>query len=163
MRSDLEALKVPYRIPQAWRDLRLPGKPAKSCCSPLREDKNSSFSVFGDGRRFNDFATGDRGDVFDLIAKVRGCDTAGAIRFVEEHLGIVRPEHWPAQPQKPARKIPPLRPGTENELREMAERRGFNVEALRLAQRRGFLYFCTLWGHSAWCITDCRRELFELR
>jgi hypothetical protein len=48
-------------------------------------------------------------------------------------------------------------------LHELVERRGFNAEALRLAEQRGFLHYTTLWGHAAWCITDARRALFEFR
>jgi hypothetical protein len=129
----------------------------------LREDRSPSFSVFDEGRRFQDFATGDRGDVFDLVAMVRGCDMAGAIRFIEERLGVTRPERKPEAPPKPGPKLPPLRQGTEAELRELSERRGFSIEALRLAERREFLSFCAQWGHAAWCITDCRRELHEFR
>jgi hypothetical protein len=160
---ELTDLKDRYRIPQAWRDLGLRGEPAKSCTSPLREDRTPSFSVFDDGRRFHDFATGDRGDVLDLIAKVRGCDTAAAIKFVEERLGIVRQERKPQPTQKAGPKLPSLRRGTDAELRELSERRGFSMEGLRLAERRGFLHFCAQWGHTAWCITDCRRELHEFR
>ena len=161
---ELAELKSRYRIPQAWRDLGLRGEPAKSCRSPLRDDdQNPSFSVFDDGRRFHDFATGDRGDVFDLVAKVRGCDTTGAIRFVKERLGVARQECQPQAPPKPGLKLPPLRRGTDAELRELSARRGFSVAALRLAERRGFLHFGVLWGHATWCITDCRRELHEFR
>ena len=49
------------------------------------------------------------------------------------------------------------------ELRQLAERRGFSVDALALAQQRGFLFFANLWGHAAWCLTDSRRGLFEFR
>jgi hypothetical protein len=160
---ELTLLKDRYTIRDAWRDLNLPGEPAKACRSPLREDRNPSFSVFDDGRRFHDFATGDRGDVLDLIAKVRGCDTAAAIKFIEERLGITRPERKPQPTEKTGPKLPPLRRGTEAELRELSERRGFGIEGLRLAERRGFLHFCAQWGHSAWCITDCRGELHEFR
>lgn len=163
MTHDLPALKQRYRIPQAWRDLGLKGQPAKNCSSPLREDRSPSFSVFDDGRRFHDFATGDRGDVLDFIAKARGCDTAAAIRFIEERLGITRPERKTQPTQRTGRKLPPLRPGTAAELRELSERRGFSIEGLRLVERRGFLHFCNQWGHGAWCITDCRGELHEFR
>ena len=160
---ELSDLKERYRIPQAWRDLGLKGEPAKSCSSPLREDRTPSFSVFDDGLRFHDFGTGDRGDVFDLVANVLGCDTAGAIHFVVERLGIGRRERKPIAPCKAGPKLPPLRRGTDAELRELSELRGFSIEALRLAERRGFLSFCAQWGHAAWCITDCRRELYEFR
>jgi hypothetical protein len=163
---EIASLKDCYRIDRAWRDLGLPGEPGKICRSPFpaghkNGDANPSFSVFADGARWKDFSTGESGSVLDLITKARGCDVAEAIRFVEDRLGIPRSEHKPDAAKKP--QIPPLRRGTESELRELAERRGFNTEALRLAERRGFLWFTTFWGHSAWCITDARRALYEFR
>lgn len=160
---EMSDLKLRYTIRDAWRDLNLPGAPAKTCRSPLREDRNPSFSVFDDGRRFHDFASGERGDVFDLVAKVRGCDIAAAIKFIEERLGIPRPEGKPPPLQNAGPKLPPLRRGTDAELREVSERRGFGIEALGVAWRRGFLHFCSQWGHAAWCITDSRQELHEFR
>ena len=148
--------------------MSLPGEPGKICHSPFAAehkhgDANPSFSVFDDGRRAKNFATGEHFDIFDFIRKARGCDMAEAIRFVQDRLGIPRPERKPDAAQKSCQKIPPLRRGSEAELHELAERRGFNVEALRLAEKRGFLHFTMLWGHAAWCITDARRALFEFR
>ena len=163
MKHDIAVLKDRYRIPQAWGDLDLKGEPGKSCSSPLREDRTPSFSVFDDGQRFHDFATGETGDVFDFVRAALGCDLATAIRFVEARLGIRRPERQAGAAPKTAPKLPPLRRGTDAELRALSERRGFSVEALRLAERRGFLSFCAQWGHAAWCVGDCRRELFEFR
>jgi len=165
---EIRELKEAYRIPAAWHDLGLPGEPRKICRSPFpgdhkHGDANPSFSVFDDGRRANDFATGEHFDVFDIIRKVRGCNMAEAIRFVQDRLGIPRPERKPDAANKSGPKIPSLRRGTESELHELAERRGFNPEALRLAEARRFLCFTTLWGNAAWCITDERRTLFEFR
>ena len=92
---ELDTLKVRYWIPDPWGDLGFPGEPRASCRSPwpnehAHGDANPSFSVFDEGRRWKDFATGEGGDVFDLVAKARGCDIAGAIRFAEERLGIAR-------------------------------------------------------------------------
>lgn len=167
MRS-LGDLKTHYSIARAWRDEGLPGEPATVCRSPFRAehkhgDANPSFSVFDEGRRWKDFATGEGGDVFDLITKVRGCDMAEAIRFVEDRLGIMRPQQPPASTGKSSSKIPPLRRGTQDEIRMLCERRGFSPESLRLAEDRGFLFFGTLWGTPAWCATDSRHALHEFR
>jgi hypothetical protein len=131
--------------------------------SPFREDRSPSFSVFEDGTRWKDHATGEGGDVFDFIAKARGCNTASAIRFVEERLGITHPERKQEAARKEGPKLPVLREGTAAELRELSDRRGFMVEALRLAETRGFLRFCTLWGNAAWCVGDSRGRLHEFR
>jgi hypothetical protein len=160
---EISELKRAYRLPAAWRDLGLSGQPGKCVPSPLREDHSPSFSVFEDGTRWKDHATGETGDVFDFITKARGCSTADAIRFVEDRLGIARPERKPEAAGKPAAKLPALREGTADELRELSDRRGFVVEALRLAESRGFLRFCVLWGHAAWCVRDARGQLHEFR
>lgn len=163
---ELAELKRRYLIAHAWRDLGLPGQPGRCVSSPLRPDRSPSFSVFAaeDGERFNDFATSESGDVFDFVARARGCSLADAIAFVRERLGVVRePLRLPPSRPRVPPKLPPLRAGTEAELRQLAERRGFAVEALTLAQERGFLFFCDLWGELAWCITDKRRQLHEFR
>jgi hypothetical protein len=160
---ELSQIKAAYRIPAAWRDLGLPGQSGKCVPSPFREDRSPSFSVFEDGTRWKDHATADSGDVFDFIGKARGCNTAEAICFVEERLGITRPERKPEAARREGPKLPPLRGGTADELRELSDRRGFMVEALRLAESRGFLRFCNLWGNSAWCVGDSRGQLHEFR
>jgi hypothetical protein len=116
-----------------------------------------------DGERFHDFATSESGDVFDFVARARGCSLADAIAFARERLGVVREPLRPPPRPRVALNLPPLRAGTVAELRQLAERRGFAVESLTLAQERGFLFFCDLWGHSAWCVTDQRRQLQEFR
>lgn len=43
------------------------------CASPLRPDNNPSFRVWGDNlTRWIDFATGDQGDVFDIVSRLEG-------------------------------------------------------------------------------------------
>jgi len=164
MNAPLSDLKARYSIAQAWRDLGLEGEPAKICRSPFPADhKNGdahpSFSVFAEGRRWKNQATGEGGDVFDLVRKARGTDVAGAIAWVCERLGVaaVPSEHgsgtrWPA-----------LRPGTPEECTRLAGMRSLHVNAVRLAAERGFLHFGTLWHHTFWALTDQRRKLVELR
>jgi hypothetical protein len=157
--GDIAALKSAYRIPAAWRDLALPGEPGKSCHSPFREDRKPSFSIYADGLRWSDFATGESGDVLDFVAKARTCDIAAAIAFVRERLGIVdeydspvaRPRRWPEL-------------GTSRRgLDALVRQRGFNPAAMRMAEERGYLRFGALWGYNFWAITDCRRAMIERR
>ena len=65
---DIPALKDRLLIPEVWQRLRLEGQPAAKCRSPFREDKNPSFSITKDGRRWKDYGTGQGGDVIDFIA-----------------------------------------------------------------------------------------------
>jgi hypothetical protein len=164
--TDLDALKARYPITRAWRDLGLRGVPGRCVPSPFREDRNPSFSIWRppDGtERFKDHGTNESGDVLDFVRLARGCDTKGAIEFIERQLGIARPQRPPAPVNKAASRIPPLRRGTDAELRELSERRGFSIEALKLAEQQGFLFFAELWGLSTWCVTDQRRQLHEFR
>ena len=166
--TELLEMKRRYSIAQAWTDLGLPGQPGKCVSSPFRKDRSPSFSVFPakeGGERYQDFGNSESGDVFDFVCKARSCSISDAIAWVRERLGVARelrrPE--PPPPPRPAPKLPPLRAGTDAEVRELADRRGFAIEALRLAESLGLLWFCNLWGHSAWCITDQRRQLHEFR
>ena len=54
--SPLQAAKEGLRIPELWAILSLPGKPARSCQSPFREDRNPSFSIYNSGRKWADSA-----------------------------------------------------------------------------------------------------------
>jgi hypothetical protein len=53
-----------FKIPFVWRLLNLTGEPALKCASPFREDNHPSFSIFDSGRAFQDFSTGQAGNVF---------------------------------------------------------------------------------------------------
>ena len=167
--TELLEMKRRYSIAQAWTDLGLPGQPGKCVSSPFRPDRSPSFSVFPakeGGERYQDFGNSESGDVFDFVCKARSCSISDAIAWVRERLGVARelrrPEP-PPRPPRPAPNLPLLRRGTRDELRELSGRRGFSIEALQLAEERGFLFFSDLWGHSTWCITDERRRLHEFR
>src|SRR6516165_6545195 len=65
LRSAIDSLPIPV----LWERLGLPGRVSGNCVirSPLRDDdRRPSFSIFADGRRFKDHATGETGDSFDL-------------------------------------------------------------------------------------------------
>ena len=166
--GELSEMKRRYLIADAWRDLGFPGEPSSICRSPWPHehkhgDANPSFSVFDEGRRWRNFSTGEAGTVIDLVMKARQCSPAAAIHFIKERLGVVREPLRPPPPPRPAPKLPPLFAGTDAEVRELADRRGFATEALRLAESRGLLWFCNLWNYSAYCLTDQRRQLHEFR
>jgi hypothetical protein len=167
----LPDLKARYSIARAWADLGLDGEPAKICRSPFRAehrngDAHPSFSVYADGTRWFSHSTGEGGDVFDLVRKARALDMAGALAWVRERAGAtlaVAPTPAAGRMNRPPAKLPDLRAGTRSELAALAELRGVNVEALRLATARGFLHFGELWRHAFWALTDARRALVEFR
>jgi CHC2 zinc finger len=155
-------IKLAYRIPAAWRDLQLDGAPGKSACSPFRHDRNPSFSIYADGRKWKDHGTNEQGDVIDFVARAMDTDTAGALRWIRQRLGFVDcRSNGTGKGRKP--RIGELRDGSPEELVALNVARGFAIEGLKLAEARGFLRFCTYFKQTAWCVTDRRRELFEFR
>jgi DNA primase len=50
-------------------------------CSPLRDDdRRPSFSIFANGQRFKDHATGETGDSFDFYQRITKMDAKTAWR-----------------------------------------------------------------------------------
>jgi len=92
----IEEIKARYSIADAWRDERCQGEPSRSCHSPFREDRHKSFSVYEDGRRWKDHASGEGGDVIDFIAKARGCTPEEALATARERVGWAPGSHGPA-------------------------------------------------------------------
>jgi hypothetical protein len=169
-------IKELYHIDDAWRDLLFDGAPGKCVSSPLREDKDPSFSVYDNGRRFNDFGTDQKGDVFTFVGLALNSDFSGARQWILERIGSASSSYQISQRngsalaerkqlfqknRKPLRAE--LRFGSSEELATLNAQRGLGVDALKAAEAHGFLRFCTWFGHVAWCITDRRREIFEFR
>lgn len=164
---NIAELKARLRIEDVWRMLHLAGEPATCCKSPFRPDeKHASFSIYAEGTRAKDHATGETFDVVDFLKKALDCDAAGAVRWMREKLGegceLPHPSATRGKMKK-ARPWPAMRRGTAEELEALARRRVLPVGALRLADERGFLHFGEQWGHAFWCITDAARRCCELR
>jgi len=168
MSLELTAGEIAERldIRQIWKVLSLPGVPGKCVCSPFREEKRPSFSVYEDAGkwRFKDHSSGDHGDALDFVRLAKECTAAEALTWARNFLGLPdrqRREDVPASGKK--RWMPDLRPGTVAELNHLAELRGFGVEGLRLAERRGFFGFAEFAGATCWAVRDRRRMLMEFR
>ena len=175
MPDDLADIRARLPIPEAWKLLALPGEPGRCVPSPFRPDKNPSWSIFSDGQRWKDHATGARGDVLDFIAAARRCSMAEAIRWAREALGgsivpaSVRPRsigRVDGRTDSPPRKLPPLRMGTAAELAALARLRGFRVPVLEAAQAAGLLRFIAAertWGAVSWSVTCPALRVVEAR
>jgi len=176
-REQLDAAKSRVSIADAWRALGLPGEPRRTCCSPFREDRHPSFSIFADGRGWKDFATGEAGDVVSFVKCATAGTDAEAIRRVLELAGgitspvALAPRHGPAKP------VPApydglaglnLQPPTLGEVLALAELRDWPTFAgLELAARRGLLRFSDVKHrgetHRAWIFTDDARHSAQAR
>src|SRR5262245_12858107 len=87
--SPLEAAKEQLSIPALWQLLNLPGGPSKSCRSPFREDRNPSFSIYDNGRKWKDHATREGGDAVDFVAVAFGISNEDACRKLIELAGVL--------------------------------------------------------------------------
>lgn len=164
--SSIAEMKARMRIDEAWRLLHLPGEPGKCCKSPFRPDeRHASFSVYAEGARAKDHATGETFDVVDFIKHALDCETAGAVKWMRERLGEVWriPPPPKREPDKKPKPWPTMRRGTEEELMALARLRALPVAAARLADERGFLHFGRQWGQPFWSMTDQARRCSELR
>ena len=57
-------------------------------CSPLRTELTPSFKVNAERNQWYDFATGDHGDIIDLVCALQHCTTAEAIRRIAALKGV---------------------------------------------------------------------------
>ena len=57
-------------------------------CSPLRSELTPSFKVNAERNQWYDFATGDHGDIIDLVCTLQHCSTAEAMRRLAALKGV---------------------------------------------------------------------------
>ena len=176
-REQLDAAKVRVGIADAWRALGLPGEPLRTCCSPFREDRHPSFSISADWRLWNDFATGEGGDVVSFVKSATGSTDAEAIRRVLELAGGIASPVALAPRQGPAKPVPAPYDGlagltlttpTFREVQVLAELRQWPTFAgLELAAARGLLCCADVRHrgetHRAWIFTDDARHSAQAR
>jgi hypothetical protein len=172
----IEAIKSRLLIPEVWRRLELPGEPGKCCASPFRPDKKPSFSVFMDGQRFRDHASGEGGSVLDFIQLALKLPLDGALQWAREQCGggaVVLPRATASCPLRLGKQAasgtakvkpsPPLRRGSVAELQALAALRGVSVITLAEAQSAGLLAFAEVWGRAAWVVCDPGGRIAEGR
>lgn len=89
--SDIKDRLAPQHVEVICRDWLPNGKKQGQwyvCCSPWREDSNPSFAVSLTTKTWRDFATGERGDIFDLSMKLWGDSFAETLDGFAEMLGL---------------------------------------------------------------------------
>jgi hypothetical protein len=87
--SPLHVAKERLAIQTLWHLFNLPGRPGKSCRSPFHEDRNASFSVYDDGRKWHDFATREGGDAADFLARALNLSKEDACHKLIELAGVL--------------------------------------------------------------------------
>jgi hypothetical protein len=68
-------------IDQLWEHFGFEPRKTNPVCSPFRNDRNPSFSIYDQGRRFKDHGSGHQGDSFDFYQCATGKTSSEA--FVE--------------------------------------------------------------------------------
>lgn len=162
MSTPLEQAKARLSVPALWQQLGLPGKPGANCRSPFRQDRRPSFSVFANGERWHDFATGEQGDAVDFLAAARQLDKSEAARELIRLAGMAPPPRPVVEARRPLQ-LPPLSPGSPDQHRRLAELRGLAVEGIALAAQRGLLRFGTWHGRAAWFVLDSTQRNVQAR
>ena len=161
-KTKLDIPAVAARCFPQWR-------PALSCVSPFREDRNPSFSVYNNGQKWKDHATGDHGDAVDFLAMALDLSAEEAIRrFVEMAEG--NPVQKFAQHPRPRlapkpradsdtddkrRKRaawPAMELPTDEELEAMATLRRLPLDGPQWAAIDSTLRMATLDGERCWII-----------
>ena len=181
---DIPALKDRLLIPEAWQKLGLQGQPAASCRSPFREDRNPSFAISKDGKRWKDYGTGQNGDVIDFIAMARQIHTGEALKVFLDLAGVPRQAPGrtahadstrrtsfkekatallPPQEPQPEGLSVPLQNGTEADRRLVAESRRISPDAVSLALSLRTLTFAIVRGYRCWLLVDAEERCVEAR
>jgi len=178
-RQDLLAVEQRLPLSGLMKAIGLGDYAKPQCKSPFRSDSNPSFGVFtgDDGReRFKDSGCEEhRGDGIDLLALRLGIDPKmhlpallGLYKSIADHTTTNPPaKNRPAvqnddsEPRKPS--LPNMRMGTEDELTQLAELRGYSLEALKWAQERGVLRFVEWCGSPVYALTDASGLIIEVR
>jgi hypothetical protein len=164
-RTRIEEAKARFTVPILWSMFNLPGKPARSCRSPFREDRSPSFSVSEDRLHWCDFGTGERGDAIEFLAKIKGISNPEA--FIELLQMVDGATHQPAKiKHSPARAEPrsgpeldAIEPCSKADLWEIAKLRSIPLNGLRLAQERRLLFaYSDPYQGPCWLITDDARR-----
>ena len=147
-----------------------------ACCSPLREDRSPSFSLFDGGRRWKDHGEGStgHGDAADFIERALGVPREIASRLIiglareGGTTGAISGEEGFCSPFGDQKKAgqranwPALETPTEEEIQRIAILRGLSPEGVALAAQRKFLYSADSQEGRTWIIAEraCDEEGF---
>ena len=92
-----------------YTELRGKGNCLQAKTNPLRDEKTPSFSVYVDTQKWQDFGSGEHGDVIDFIKLAERLDTKGAIDVLSSWYGIDTNGFVPTVSLPPAVVVKPVR------------------------------------------------------
>ncbi len=152
---DLEALKRRHPlaevVEQAGVPLRGRGRVRQAVC-PFHEEREGSFTVYGDTERWYCFGCGEGGDVLDFLQRLEGLSLPKAIRRLEaapaspiRPVTSRRPAPPPAVPQRDPALLTAASRHYAGELLQSREARAYLASrgvGLEAATRLGLGYAC---------------------
>lgn len=144
-----------------WMKLELPGDPASSCKSPFRSERNASFWISEDHRRWKDFGTGEGGDSTDFVAKALSISLPEAAKYIIENNTEVNTKQTIKVKSKPL--FPDLSKGHEYDWKELAKIRSLQYQTILDCVELGLVRFLDYENVRCWCITDDDRLAAQVR
>jgi hypothetical protein len=164
-RQLVELAKERLTIFELWRRLQLPGEPRASCCSPFRDEKHASFSIFANGQLAHDHTTGATFDGPKFLAEALHLPIGQALKTFISMAGcnsMVCPYQQRAYAKESEGRPKPIqRPDlskfwvpTWQEVRQVAFDRRLDPAAPLIAKRLGCLRVGYVCGHRSWILTD---------
>jgi len=167
---DKEKIRDAYPVQSAWIDAGYPEpRNWRNCNSPFRIDTNPSFSIFDDGRRWMDFGTNEKGDVFSFVGKVNKCDFIGSKNIIINRLGwgIVGSIVQRQPDDRKQLRLPEMHPGTKSEISTLAKSRSLSFESIKWASDYRFLTFVHMKDnegiYSAYILSDSSHRNAQAR
>lgn len=164
---DLDELKERFRVEDAWEALALTGTPGKSCKCPWRDDRHASFSVFDEGRKWNDFSTAEHGDVIDFIARALDLDASEACRRFLAMAGNGSPpsgqvpsrknENHAGEPARKREAWPTFEPLTTADIQALAALRHLPADAVEIlskSTRTKLIHAAAVDGHRSFVFRE---------
>jgi hypothetical protein len=165
--------KEHYTIPFLWRSFGYPGKPSASCKSPFRDDDNPSFSVFDEGRKWKDHATGDGGDIIEFLKFALGGGGGEVHQWLRARLSINTLDRKPSSSSSSVLSDTLAKkeiewPGELLECNEdtwnaFAKKRGYCCAAVSVMVRTNLLRFLIINGKKCFVVLDGECRAAEIR
>jgi hypothetical protein len=172
---------------ELWQLLQLPGTQCLPApinwnqdylgLSPLRKEKNPSFSIFDGGRRWKDHGVNRSGDGADFLAEAMKVSPENAARLLIGISGVNGAHHPMAEAPsgggydplkdeakaKERAKWPPFETPTGDDLKAIADLRGLSVEGVTLAAKGRILFCFESREGRSWVLTDSERVNAQAR